>query len=444
MVDFRYYLNRQGPRGQQGVKGEQGYSPQVTVGKNTASEFTLKVINEDGSFETENLKVVPENRGGTYVRYDKDTYQEYIGDPDIATTRTFGVVRLATKEDLGTQEESRAVTSALLNTYLQENYLNKVHGDVVTGDVSFRGYNTSFLYAPLIDGIKDELYNQYITRNAYNYTTAIGSLTIPDDDSRLTQGLKEIAYTSDLAEFVPNAVLNNAISNLVTLDTEQQITGNKNFANPITLNSVIKFNTSTALIKGDKSNLDIILGAYDDRLMVGSENTRPIKLNSNSITDYNGNDLLSYANIVAGDNITIEKTSTGVKISSTGGSVPDNMVTTDTSQDITGEKSFTTGKTKFKNQDGNRKVIGEIHNNGYYCHYYTDKASGEKPCYLGKVSQTTFNLGIPDLTGAEGRIFAKTLTKWDGTNEIGTILSTDNFIAFCQNNADAIKAALGL
>lgn len=330
MVDFRYYLNRQGPRGQQGVKGEQGYSPQVTVGKNTASEFTLKVINEDGSFETENLKVVPENRGGTYVRYDKDTYQEYIGDPDIATTRTFGVVRLATKEDLGTQEESRAVTSALLNTYLQENYLNKVHGDVVTGSVSFRG-DTGFLNAPHIDKIKDELNNQYITRNVSNDTTEVGSLTIPDDiTARIVQGSKEIAYTSDLAEFVTNAVLNNAISNLVTLDTDQQISGKKNFANGISLNSVIQFNVPTALIKGDKSSLDIILGAYDDRLMIGSQNTRPIKLNSNSITDYNGNNLLSYANIVAGDNITIEKTTEGVKISSTGGggsSINDGSIT---------------------------------------------------------------------------------------------------------------------
>lgn len=340
MVDFRYYLNRQGPRGQQGVKGEQGYSPQVTVGKNTASEFTLKVINEDGSFETENLKVVPENRGGTYVRYDKDTYQEYIGDPDIATTRTFGVVRLATKEDLGTQEESRAVTSALLDTYLQENYLNKVHGDVVTGNVSFRG-DTGFLNAPHIDKIRDENNNQYITRNVSNYTTEVGSLTIPDDGStRLKQGAKEVAYTSDLTEFITNAVLNNAISNLVTLDTDQQISGKKNFANGISLNSVIQFNVPTALIKGDKSSLDIILGAYDDRLMIGSQNTRPIKLNSNSITDYNGNNLLSYANIVAGDNITIEETTDGVKISSTGGSVPANMVTTDTEQTITGQKTI--------------------------------------------------------------------------------------------------------
>lgn len=337
MVDFKYFINRQGPRGQQGVKGEQGYSPQITVGKNTASEFTLKIINEDGSFETENLKVVPEDRGGTYIRYDRNTYQEYIGDPDFATTEKYGVVRLATKENLATQEESLAVSSAILNTYLQENYLNKVHGDVVTGSVSFRG-DVGFVNAPIIEKVKDENNNQYLTRNVSDYTTKLGSLVIPDDDSRVKQGAKEIAYISDLAGFVTNTVLNNAISNLVTLDTAQTITGKKNFANAITLNSVIQFNTSTALIKGDKSSLDVIFGAYNDRIMVGNQNTRTIQLNSNTITDYSGNNLLSNANVVAGSNITIEKTSTGIKISSTGGGGSSDVT-------LAGDNSFTGNNT---------------------------------------------------------------------------------------------------
>lgn len=319
MVDFKYFLNRQGPRGQQGVKGEQGYSPQITVGKNTAHEYTLKIINEDGSFETENLKATAEDKGGTYLRYDRDTYQEYIGDPDFASTEKYGVVRLATKEDLATQVESLVVSSAILNTYLQENYLNKVIGDVVTGSISFRG-DTGFNKAPNIEEIRDENNNQYLTRNVSGYTTTIGGLVIPDDDStRLTQGTKEIAYTSDLTEFITNAILNNAISNLVTIDTAQTITGKKYFTNVISLSNPIKFDTSTALIKGDKSSLDIIFGAYDDRIMVGNQNSRTIQLNSDFITDYKGNNLLSSANVEAGNNVTIEKTSTGIKISSTGG-----------------------------------------------------------------------------------------------------------------------------
>lgn len=338
MVDFKYFLNRQGPRGQQGVKGEQGYSPQITVGKNTASEFTLKIINEDGSFETENLKVVPEDRGGTYIRYDRNTYQEYIGDPDFATTEKYGVVRLATKEDLATKEESLAVSSAILDTYLQENYLNKVNGDAVTGSVSFRD-DVGFVNAPSMDKIKDKYNNQYLTRNVSDYTTKIGSLTIPDDDTRLKQGAKDIAYTSDLAEFVTNTVLNNTLNKYVTTDTEQTITGKKTFTNGIVTNTTIRFNTSTALIKGDKSSLDVIFGAYDDRIMIGNQNTRTIRLNSDTITDYDGNNLLSHANIVAGDNISIEKTSTGIKISSTGGGSGTGDVT------LAGDNSFTGNNT---------------------------------------------------------------------------------------------------
>ena len=346
MVDFKYFLNRQGPRGEQGVKGEQGYSPQITVGKNTAHEYTLKIINEDGSFETENLKATAEDKGGTYLRYDRDTYQEYIGDPDFASTEKYGVVRLATKEDLATQEESLAVSSAILNTYLQENYLNKVLGDVVTGSVSFRG-DTGFTKAPNIEKIRDENYNQYLTRNVSNYTTKIGGVIIPDSDAtRLTQGDKEIAYTSDLTEFVTNAILNNAISNLVTIDTAQTITGKKNFTNALSLNSVIQFNTSTALIKGEKSSLDIIFGAYDDRIMIGNQNSRTIKLNSDFITDYNGNNLLSSANVEAGNNVTIEKTNTGIKISSTGGGSGTGDVTLAGDNSFTGNNTFD-GETTF-------------------------------------------------------------------------------------------------
>lgn len=104
---------------------------------------------------------------------------------------------------------------------------------------------------------------------------------------------------------------------------------------------------------------------------------------------------------------------------------PVNMVTTNTDQDITGAKSLTTGLTTFKNTDNIRKVLGEINGNGYYCNYYTSRDSGEKPCYLGKVSTNVFNMGIPGLTGVTGRIYANTLTKYNGIDEIGTILSTD-------------------
>lgn len=435
MVDFKYFVNRQGPRGQQGVKGEQGYSPHITVGKNTAHEYTLKIINEDGSFETENLKATAEDRGGTYLRYDRDTYQEYIGDPDFASTEKYGVVKLATKEDLATQEESLAVSSAILNTYLQENYLNKVIGDVVTGRVSFRG-DTGFVNAPSIDKIKDENNNQYLTRNVSGYTTTIGGLVIPDDNfTRLTQGTKEIAYTSDLAEFVTNAILNNAISNLVTIDTAQTITGKKDFTNGISLSSSIKFNTSTALIKGEKSNLDIILGADDDRIMVGSQNSRTIKLNSDFITDYNGNNLLSSANVEAGNNVTIKKTSTGIKISSTGGGGGTGDVT------LAGDNSFT-GNNTF---DGVSTFNGDTWVDSLKVGTSLTNQQDKKFLAQGSITAASDNLVITDTTdGVQITCNAPTNVQIEALQRLINDLSTkvDNLTTRLNNLEEVIDGGI--
>ena len=148
------------------------------------------------------------------------------------------------------------------------------------------------------------------------------------------------------------------------------------------------------------------------------------KLTSTGLTAIPTASANTLGGIKVGDNLSI--TEDGTLSATGGGSAPTNMVTTDTSQDITGLKSFTTGKTTFKNTDSNRKILGEINSNGFYCNYYIDKASGEKPCYLGKVAEKVFNMGIPELTRVTGRIFANTLTKWDGYDEVGTILDSSN------------------
>lgn len=181
------------------------------------------------------------------------------------------------------------------------------------------------------------------------------------------------------------------------------------------------------------------IGLYNCSTDLFSLNNDMSQFDTGNLFDISGETAHNYLELSIGSGLAI--TDGKLTASST---APTNMVTTDTSQDITGKKSFTTGKIEVKNTDSNRKILGEINSNGFYCNYYTDKASGEKPLYLGKIAQNAFNMGIPGLTGVNGRIFANTLTKWDGNNEVGTILSTDNFVTFCQNNADAIKAALGI
>ena len=100
-TDFRFYLNRQGVQGRKGEKGEQGYSPTITVKSQTANEYVLTVQNEDGSFDTPNLRGnAIENRGGNYIRYNPTTEEMYTGDADLASTQRAGVVFLSTYEQL--------------------------------------------------------------------------------------------------------------------------------------------------------------------------------------------------------------------------------------------------------------------------------------------------------------------------------------------------------
>jgi len=98
---FNFYINRQGIRGRKGEKGDTGFSPTVEVNTNTAAEYTLKIINEDGEFITDNLRgSAVEDRGGTYMRYDPETQEMYAGNPDSAATNQAGVVIIADQNSI--------------------------------------------------------------------------------------------------------------------------------------------------------------------------------------------------------------------------------------------------------------------------------------------------------------------------------------------------------
>ena len=121
MADFNFFLNRQGVRGNKGEQGEQGYSPRITVKTETAAEYVLNVQNEDGSFDTPNLRGnAIENLGGTYVRFNQDTEQMYTGYADTASTTSQGEVTLSTYEDLESGgDESEVTTSKDVHDFVE-------------------------------------------------------------------------------------------------------------------------------------------------------------------------------------------------------------------------------------------------------------------------------------------------------------------------------------
>ena len=124
MADFRFFINRQGPRGPQGLQGEKGDPGNtftVSEGVNTPTEYTLIFDSGDGNqFETDNLRNPIVDRGGTYVRYDRDNVTQYIGEPDMAVIDgTPGIVNLAGKDTV-TPNASDAVAYELLEKTVDE------------------------------------------------------------------------------------------------------------------------------------------------------------------------------------------------------------------------------------------------------------------------------------------------------------------------------------
>lgn len=111
-AQFNFYLNRQGVTGKQGAKGEKGFSPVISVEKDTLSEYILRITNESSYFLTTNLRESKEDRGGTYIRYDRDQGIMYAGDADRANKTQYGEVRFATPEEIAAGDENTVITPA--------------------------------------------------------------------------------------------------------------------------------------------------------------------------------------------------------------------------------------------------------------------------------------------------------------------------------------------
>lgn len=132
MADFNWYLSRQGARGMQGIQGEQGFSPVITVAEDTPAAYILRIQTQNDTFLTTNLRGSVEDLGGTYVRYNRETGQMYAGSPDIATTTEAGIVRMASSEDVANLEQDSVVTPYDVNNMINALDLSNKYVDLVT------------------------------------------------------------------------------------------------------------------------------------------------------------------------------------------------------------------------------------------------------------------------------------------------------------------------
>ena len=135
--------------------------------------------------------------------------------------------------------------------------------------------------------------------------------------------------------------------------------------------------------------------------------------------------------LIEGENITLTPQEDGTITIAAESTVPTNMVTTDTSQTITGLKTF--GGTDLSKilLEGSESLISFRQNSdslpttligGFF------DSNGKKSITIGSTDHETLSLNAKSVQDGSGNEF----------------ITSSNFITFCQNNAEAIKAALGL
>lgn len=215
-IDFRFYLNRQGIQGKRGERGEQGFSPLISVKTQTANEYILTVQNEDGSFDTPNLRGnAIANNGGTYIRYNPLTQEMYTGDADYATNEQAGVVLLSTYAQLEAGgSESLIPTSADVYDLIQAKIASIGQGYVT--QTEFDNYTAAT--ALTLNGIAGDI--STLDTSKISFTDLVSSL-VEGNNITLTADAENKTITIDAA--------GGDLSNYVTLDTAQTITQSKTF-----------------------------------------------------------------------------------------------------------------------------------------------------------------------------------------------------------------------
>lgn len=279
MADFRFYLNRQGPKGEQGVKGDKGFSPQVNIGKNTANEFTLLVTNEYDTFETPNLRGDQiENRGGTYVRYDQDNNKLYAADADHATDSQYGIVQIAKDSDIELGAEDKVVTAGQLQgalenitthiTEVNDGTLTINYGQDVVGTFSANQATSTTITIPKTEDITvdntlsitstNPVENKVITSTVNTLTTDINNVVSSTSalNATVTQHTEDISGLSTDLDSVSATVsnLNKDVTSLTNLCGE----------NSTAIGSL----QNTITTKADTSSLSAVAltGKYSDLL----------------------------------------------------------------------------------------------------------------------------------------------------------------------------------
>ena len=343
-ANFNFFINRQGPRGPQGIQGPEGFSPNVQVEEDHGNTFTLRVTNKDNFFITSNLREHKEDRGGDYIRYDRAGQLMYIGDPNFATTVKAGEVRLSTVDDLTAGSDTVALTPKVYKDNIT-NIKSEIQGDIAATNLKIDNLDKASVKLSgnqVINGQKR--FNDTTSVKALKTDSIIGSNgnnIIRQEQQNINIGGIDTVSTIITSS---NLSFNNTFRNLGHILCQETVTAGDNTVIEKTTDGIKISSTAQGdvTLAGDNSftgnNTFDGVSTFNGDTWVNS-----LKVGT-SLKNQQDKLFLSQSSITAGDNVTIEETTDGVKISSTGGGSPEppaNMVTTDTMQTITGMKTFT-------------------------------------------------------------------------------------------------------
>lgn len=255
--EYELILNEQGPQGRQGEKGDAGFTPIISVKDNTDSNYTLNILTQDGQITTPNLKANLPAGGATGQVLTKNS-----GEQDDCSWQNLPGSTIETEgiARLATEADFEATE----NTEASDNTI-----------------------------VTPALFNSEFNKQSAKFVTTNTEQTITSKKTFMT----DIAARDDI-------ILQNNIVNYTTVDGIKP-----NIIRHTTGNNNIIIGETQAFTSKNYKNLGIEIQC--DNL----ENDAGI------YTHRDGDKylLLDSSNVTAGNNITIDKTSTGITINSTGG-----------------------------------------------------------------------------------------------------------------------------
>ena len=387
-ADFNWFLNKQGPRGQQGVRGEQGFSPVITVAEDTAKAYILRIQTQDDTFLTPNLRGTVDDLGGTYVRYNPETGQVYAGSPDTATTKTFGVIRLATQQDVTDLAQDAAVTPELLANQIEaldlpNNYVTTNTAQTINALKAFRnGISLSSIH----NGDGAEVLN-FLSGGPFKFKTWGNGLNVEGGTLSVTDGsiksksikqpstdtnVYDVVTSFDLATtesagivkpdgstvFIDkNGVISAKSSEIDDANTSAQSTWSSTKINTeisTVAQEVVAVQGNVASLDADVSTLKPIVESHTTSI---SSINDSIAMAMSDITELKDG---KQDKLTAGNNITIE----GNVISATGGGGETDAYTKAETDKLLGEKAdkFTTSAPLTISEKSDAKYDGTIAN----------------------------------------------------------------------------------